>query len=331
MTGHRRLRVSTLALPTSSSESEVFKAVRFGATCTLLIRKAIDDLYDPSGCGNLKRSGSLIMDHCVNMLANYRHFTEAKHSTWDTFVLPDTLGLLPLFCLGLRKSLMFRSSLSKDATQSSLPSPNGDERAYKLFFGSRITPVMSMLCVHPNLFSILDMKTGDGEWIPSHPKLVVDDRSKISCHIALSEPIPSSVTQLQDNGIYLLDDGLTIYLFIGRDVNIETREDLLFYDHTEPRLQSSSTLAKKIIRIIHQIRRFTSIGGVQEQSIRPIFSPLILVIGTGGSGYRKGIDDASEKLMIESCIDDTSGGESSYHDFLYEVHRRVKEKQKTLT
>jgi protein transport protein SEC24 len=328
MTGRRRLRVSTLALPTTTSESEAFKAVRFGATCTLLTRKAIDDLFQPSDFGNLKRAGSLIMDNCVNILANYRHFTEAKHNTWDTLVLPETLGLLPLFCLGLRKSLMFRSSLSKDATQSSTPFPNGDERAYRLLYGSLITPMMSMLTVHPNLFSLLDMKLGEGEWSPSFPPI---QDTKILSHIVLPEPIPSSVCQLKEHGIYILDDGFTLYLFIGRDVSIETRADLLSYDSGEPQLQSSSELAKKIVQVINQIRRFSSMGGTQEQCVRPAFPPLILILGTGGSGFRKGVDDALEKAMIECCVDDTSGGDSSYGDFLCEVHRRVKEKQKFLT
>jgi protein transport protein SEC24 len=322
LTGHRRLRVSTLALPTTTSVTEAFQGIRFGPTCAIFIRKAIDDLYDPTDVGNLKRVGSLLTDRCVNVLSNYRNHTNAKHSACDTLAMPENLRLLPLFCLGLRKSLMLRSSLSKDATLSNTPFPNGDERAYRLFYGSRTTPVMSMICVHPTLFSILDMNADEGEWSRDLNR-DTDQTSCIASHVFLPKPISPSVGILKPEGIYILDDGFTLFLFIGRDVSLERRAELLSYPCGSPQLQVSSALSKKIIRIVQQIRRYSSLGGTQQQAIRPVFSPLVLVVGTGGYGFRKGIDDILEKYMVECCVDDSSGGDSSYEDFLGEVHRRV--------
>ena len=89
--------------------------------------------------------------------------TSARMSPVGQLILPESLQLLPLFCLSLRKSRMLRNSNSN--IQFKAPFPTADERAYHIFYGRMYHPTMSLHCVHPNLLQVSDMRTRDGEWI----------------------------------------------------------------------------------------------------------------------------------------------------------------------
>jgi hypothetical protein len=61
-----------------------------------------------------------------------------------------------------------------------------------------------------------------------------------------------------------------------------------------------------------------------ERFERPLYSPVIVVIGSGGAGFRTVIDSALEEEMIESLVEDSSSDEKNYEEFLIDIFNRVR-------
>ena len=334
-TGQRRVRVSTLGLPTSIVPADIFRSADLGAVSTMLTRGAISDVERDGGSLGLARGN--VFNKCVSILANYRSHTTARTSPSGQLILPESLQLLPLFCLSLRKSRMLRNCLPKGIS-SAKPFPTADERAYHIFYGRMISPNMSLQCVHPHLFQVSDMRTRDGDWIP--PPVLQDNKFDEANVIAssmrpvcqLPKAMNPSIACLDESGMYLLDDRFSLYLFIGKDVPDEKWRDLLSVGgvgSSRTRGGSSSIpigglsladtdSAHKLRSVIHQLRMLNSPNATLGLTARNTYAPLILVFVGRGSVF--------EEEMDSLLVDDPDSHEKSYVDFLCDVHRSVREK-----
>jgi protein transport protein SEC24 len=357
--GRRRVRVTTLGLITSTSPTEIFRSSDFGTLAAVMTRQAIDKVWDQDE-GSLHNARRFAVDRCVEILANYRKHTSTKNSSDAQLILPDALQLLPLFCLSLRKSRMFRASLPKNAAiHSTKPRPSVDERAYHILYGALVTPALAMLCVHPLLLKLTNIPDDVGEWTTPQPPedsvstqmggLQISSRmpnetckrlkkASYSPYVKLPPSVKASIAYLSNDDIFLLDDGFTQFVYIGQDVNDDKRAELLCYgdgvmslapgedlarSEQSVSISKSSTSGAKLWRIVEQNRKLSSMGGI-DRFLRPTVTPVVVVIGKGGHGHRKGLDDILENNMIEALIEDPSCNEKSYEDFLCAIHRRIK-------
>ena len=346
--GRRRVRVTTLGLMTSTFPSDIFRSSDFGTLAAVITRQAIDKVWDKDE-GSLHSARGFAADRCVEILANYRKNACAKNSSDTQLILPDALQLLPLFCLSLRKSRMFRASLSKNAAfHSTKPSPSVDERAFHILYGASTNPALAMLCVHPLLLKLTDMPEDVGEWTsPSEESLTTQMGGRqissgipksYSTYVKLPPSVIPSIAYLSNDGVFLLDDGFTQFVYVGPEVNDDFRSELLCYgdgvmslapgedlarSEQSVSISKSSTLGKKLWRIVEQNRKFSSVGGV-DRFLRPNVTPVVVVIGKGGHGHRKGFDDILENKMIEALMEDPSCNEKSYEVFLGAIHSRIK-------
>ena len=340
--GSRRVRVSTLALQSTSVPSEVFRLSDFGAVTAFTTRQAITDMLRPDGSGTHKVAREAIVKRCVDLLANYRLNTSARNSPSGQLILPEALQLLPLFCLSLRKSLIFRPSLPKNSW-STKPSPTADERAYHVHHGAAVSPALAMLSVHSNLYVLTKLRKRDGEWIiptplPSSSSAIgttADEASiaSASCrpYIQLPKSAHPSITSIDDDGIYLLDDGFVLYLYVGKAVPVDVRKD--FLDHNSSRqtpvISSKSESGRKIMNIAWQIRSFCSMRGVGGSLLRPTTAPIVVVVagGAGSDGHQ--IEDLEHKFLedklVTLLVDDSTDHDTFYSDFLCQLHRRIQQ------
>ena len=334
LTGKRRVRVTTIGLPTTQVASDVFRSADLGTVATLMSRQAVSDVI-PSEDG-LKSARFNVFDQCVTILANYRMNTNARSSSSGQLILPESLQLLPLFCLSLRKSRMFRHSLQSN-TPSVKPSPTADERAYHLFYASMVTPNIALQCIHPNVFQISDMRVRDGEWITPSVLQVnkfIDENVTAASMQAVCQ-IPKStnpsMTCLDENGMYILDDRFALYLFVGKDVQEEKWRDLISVELNHVRnaatynkmpvgylTLASTEAAQKIRNILVQLRTMNAPNPSLSLTSRPTHAPLILVFVGRGSVF--------EAEMDSLLIDDPDSHEKSYVDFLCTVHRAIRDK-----
>ena len=333
-TGQRRVRVSTLGLPTSKAPADIFRSADLGAVSTMLTRGAVSDV-DRDG-GTLRLARDNLFNKCVSILANYRTHTTARSSSSGQLILPESLQLLPLFCLSLRKSRILRHSLPKGVT-SAKPFPTADERAYHIFYGRMVSPNMSLQCVHPHLFQVSDMRTRDGDWItpPVLQENKVDEANVVSASMKsvcqLPKTMNPSIACLDERGMYILDDRFSFYLFIGRDVPCEKWQELLSVGGvvaskfgrgnnipTGGLSLANTDSAHKLRSVMHQLRMLNSPNETLGLTVRNTFAPLILVFVGRGSVF--------EEEMDSLLVDDPDSHEKSYVDFLCDVHRSVREK-----
>lgn len=332
--GSRRVRVSTLALQSTSVPSEVFRLSDFGAVTAFTTRQAISDMLRPDGSGTHKVAREAIVKRCVNLLANYRLNTSARNSPSGQLILPEALQLLPLFCLSLRKSLIFRPSLPK-GSWSARPSPTADERAYHIHHGAAVSPTLAMLSVHSNLYVVTKLRKRDGEWFVPTPLAAAEEASiaSASCrpYMQLPKSAHPSITSIDEDGIYLLDDGFSLYLYVGKAVPTDVRRDFLAFDNGSrqtPIVSSTSEAGQKLMNIAWQMRAFCSMGGAGASLLRPTTAPIVVILAGDGTNNDSQADlkhKFLEDKLVTLLVDDTTAHETFYSDFLCQLHRRIQE------
>lgn len=120
--------------------------------------------------------------------------------------LPNSLLLLPLYAMSLQKSLVLRGGIDVRI----------DERAFFQQLISNMDVEESKVFIYPRMFSVHDMENDIG--LPS-------DNPDDDCPTAgpYSVRLPAilnlSYERLNSNGIFLLENGYEMFMWIGRSVN----------------------------------------------------------------------------------------------------------------
>jgi protein transport protein SEC24 len=210
--GRRLVRVSTLAIPIAKSANDVFQGADFAAILPYLVRtthahlvKTINEQKKDDKMIPRQKARDALYATCLNMLVNYRLNTPAISSPTGQLLLPSRLQLLPLFCMCLIKLPLLATGFPcRDPSSAGARiQPSGDERAYFNLQLLQSSPSTCMLLLYPNIYSI-DLNSEDNQDLPP-----------------LVRPTMES---FQDDGIYLIDDGLRIFMYLGRLVPEDTKK-----------------------------------------------------------------------------------------------------------
>jgi protein transport protein SEC24 len=328
--GRRMVRVSTLAIPSSSSVQDIFRMTDYDATVNCLSRKTIVTL----GCGDgaakgggdnlfsggaalavnvgdggsfLKAREDLITD-CIRILAMYRKNTSASQFPAGQLILPEALKILPLFCLCMLKTCVLRTALPKGRVNAnSSPSPRVDDRSFRTFHYCKQSSVFTTLWAIPNFYNLTTMSDECGR--PYTPKEGggggVNESEEVKAEamkerIRLPPTVQPSVTSVGfgTDGIYLIDDGFTFYLYVGRNVDKAITGDVL---------NQTSDRGIRVQKIVDKLR-----------SKRPIHQEL-KIVDAGNP------NQALEEAFIFSLLvyDSTPHETTAYVDFLVIVHRKI--------
>ena len=107
--GERRIRVVTLALPTTNNLSEVYASADQIAIATLLAAKAVER----SSSHKLEDARDAVTNKLVDILGTYKSAMTASGSGASAqLAVADNLRMLPLLCLGLLKHVRILRSLA---------------------------------------------------------------------------------------------------------------------------------------------------------------------------------------------------------------------------
>ena len=222
-------------------------------------------------------------------LVAYRKHCASSSSSSGQLILPESLKLIPLFCLGLQKLPGFRTDARADG------------RAVWL---SRIAslPLDRLLpAVHPRLLRI-------SLEVSSEPS------SSSSGEPSIPDFLPLSAEHLDSTGVYLLENGYDIFLYVGRDVAPAAVEQLLgtsSLQSIDPATfadlpQQENPVSKQARELISQVRR-------QRRS----YMHMRLVVK--GHPY--------ETLFHSSLVEDRhSSSGVSYVEYLCFLHRQIQNK-----
>jgi protein transport protein SEC24 len=121
--------------------------------------------------------------------------------------IPASLLLLPLYAMSLQKSLVLRGGSDVRV----------DERAFFQQLLTNMDIEESKVFIYPRMFSIHDM--GNDIGIPSDNPDQDDVPTAGPNHVRLPAILNLSYERLSSSGIFLLENGHDMFLWIGRAVN----------------------------------------------------------------------------------------------------------------
>ena len=212
--GERRIRVHTAAIPVTSVLSEVVNSVDADAICNLLSKQALD-LSLKSG---LDTARMRLQQVCIDIIksakgggrsvgvygANAHYPSQQKQQKDATSQeTPESLALLPLYTMALQKNIVFRGGADV----------HPDERASHMATLRGMWISESRHFIYPRMFSVHDMDDRAGtEGAEGEDEDKVCGRN----NTLLPEVVDLSVENLKSDGIFLLDNSVEMYLWVGR-------------------------------------------------------------------------------------------------------------------
>ncbi|XP_065891062.1 protein transport protein Sec24D-like isoform X2 [Dysidea avara] len=183
--GQRRLRIHNLALSTSNGYGDIFRSCEINAIMNFF-SKSITNMITTMNYKNIQET---LTKQCSIILSCYRKHCSTPQSAGQ-LILPETLKLLPIYCNTMLKSSAFCSP----------PVKSIDNKCWLLAILKSMNIAASSIFIYPRLFPLHDLKPEETEM----PTMV-------RCMI-------KSVLQ---NGVYLIENGLEMVLWIGQQVSPE--------------------------------------------------------------------------------------------------------------
>jgi len=280
VTGQRRIRIHTLTVSSTSLLGDVFKFSELDTTLNYLVKQAVAEMFNQS----LKNVREHLTDECVKILTSYR-----KHCATSTapgqLILPESFKLLPLFILCILKLGAFRTDLD---------TPDVRVNALRLLGNLNTSTLMSLL--YPKIYNLSNLNE------ISEPDT--------SGNIKLPPRVRAYEKSIENNGIYLLENGLQMILWIGHSVpeqyikdifNVESIDKVDSRMHLLPILNNQNSM--KIRAILAKI-----------QSKSKIFLELKII--------RNQIDSLMDVRFNNSLVEDKTTY-MSYVEYLCYIHRHI--------
>jgi len=283
--GERRIRVHTQCLITTGQLSNVFRGADVDAIVNFSLRQSLQACLTST----VQTARDALIKRCVNTLHVYRKSC-ATSSSLAQLILPESLKLLPLYTLGLLKTTLLRKASEV----------RSDERAFLMAAFNSMPVRIVMKYVFPTLMPIHNMDDDCG---------YLDETSnQVKCPGQKS----CSSEELDGNGVFLLDTGLRLFLWVGRHAPREVLMELfgLSFDEIGAVLPAlDSPLNQKVNTIVRYLQ---SQGGY--------WRPLEVM---------KQRFPGEAKVYAHLIEDKSSPGYSmSYVEFLCHVHSQIQAKMR---
>lgn len=284
--GERRIRVHTIRIPTTGQIADVFASVDEDAMVCLMAKIAADRVVQQSSRG-LKDARDLFEQRTVETYRMYRTLFPAQEKTPDRLLYPKALSNLAVESMALMKSAAFRPG-----TSTSL-----DQKTNLMIQIGSMSVKQSASFSYPRLYALHTLGQGAG------------DRDQASGMVVMPAPLRLSADQLSSEGLFLIEDGLQITMFVGKlcpplliqaVFGINTLDGIEGASLMLPLLPESA-MSQKVNNIVNSIR------------------------GTGSTYANVCITKEGEKSnndFLSLLIEDRAQAASlSYADYLCHIHR----------
>ncbi|KAF8587201.1 protein transporter SEC24 [Ramaria rubella] len=284
--GERRIRVVNLALPTTSNLSDVYSSADEIALATLFANKAVER----SISHKLEDARDAITNKLVDILTAYKNsMTAAVGSASAQLAISDNMKMLPLLCLGLLKHVSIRQG-------AQIPS---DLRAYAEALLTTLPSQQLVPYIHPMFYSLHNMPPEAG---------TVGEQGVI-----LPLPLPLTSERLERHGLFLIEDGQTIFLWVGRDAVPQLVQDVFDLPAYE-QLRSGKTTLPVLENSFSQ--RINAIIAKTREMRRGPYWPHLYVVKEDG--------EAPLRLWaLSSLIMDRADQMPSYQQYLGQLKDKV--------
>lgn len=279
--GERRIRVHNLALPTTQLLGQVFKGADLDTQTNLSARRVARDIPG----GTLASCQDQLLRHCINQLFSYRKNCTTAPSSGQ-LILPEALKLLPFYSLGLSKSPCLRLATMPDV------------RVLWMHRFLSLSLSKTLPLIVPRL-------------LPLHRMLQQQQHSG-SEPVQLPPSLSLSSEKLQEDGIYLAENGYDGYIYFAQQVNPQLVRALLGVDALEAYAQAPGmplmlpVLDNPLSQALHAILDAVRQHRCAFMSIRVL---------------KRG--DPAEILFYNCLVEDKNPAGMSYIEFLCAVHRQI--------
>jgi protein transport protein SEC24 len=221
--GQRRIRVMTQALPITGLTSELLDSVNTQATCNLLCKQAVD----VSLKSNIDNARMRLQQTCVDIMRASKGGDKRTVSGYtvpqgpqpgedEDKPTPETLQLIPLYTLAMMKNVAFRGGTDV----------HPDERIQAFHLINQMWTSTSKYFIYPRLFSLHDMGSDVGYPYEETTDDTPDEAFVGRDRVLLPQTLSLSVDNLSSDGIYLLDNGVEMFIWVGRSADPNTVNSL---------------------------------------------------------------------------------------------------------
>ncbi|KAK6006619.1 hypothetical protein QM012_005627 [Aureobasidium pullulans] len=189
--GERRIRVMTLSIPTTQNLADVYSSADQQAIAVYFSHKAVERALS----SGLDAARDALQAKIIELLQTYKKELAGGNMGGGGLQFPANLRGLPTLFLGLIKNLGLRKS-------AQIPS---DLRSAALCLLSTLPLPLMIQYIYPRLYSLHDMPETAGLPDPT------------TGAIAMPPPLNLTSGNIVPFGLYLIDDGQTQFLWLGRD------------------------------------------------------------------------------------------------------------------
>lgn len=323
--GERRILVHTLTRPVTTQIMDMYKLAKADTLANAMAKIALDNLLRSGltqarrylhktvvdiargyrlaqagshGAGGLPVTGSLSR---LPSMAAQQQGTQGTTQEANA-LLPENLAFLPLFSMGLQKSIGFRGG----------EHIRSDERAALVYRLLTMSVSQSKSFVYPQLYSLHDMEAEVGRPVPSG-ETIPEPSPYAGPVVTLPSLTNLSAANLFAGGAYLLTTGVEVYLWLGHECPPELIS-ALFGNIDIQRVQdlSTVTLFEQMNDYSHRVMSILrTISHIQPAA------PKIRVV-------RENARDINEARLHWHMIEDRqtfTGGNVTYHEYISAVTR----------
>jgi protein transport protein SEC24 len=283
--GQRRVRCINIVASVSEGVTESMKFVDQDAVVSIIAKEAAARMTEKT----LKDIRAALTEKTVDILAGYRKNFTGNNNPPGQLVLPENLKEFSMYILGLTKSRAFKGG--KEPT---------DRRVHDMRMIKSMGPLELSLYLYPRIISVHDLDEKDGF-------------ANENGYLRMPESIRASFSQVEEGGVYIVDNGQTCLLWLHAQVSPNLLEDLFGEGKTSLKSLDpfSSTLPVLETHLSAQVRNILQYLESSRGS-----KALTLQLA------RQGLDGA-EYEFARLLYEDRNNEAQSYVDWLVHVHRHI--------
>ena len=267
--GQRRIRIHNLCLPLSNKLIDIYNGINSEFLASYYLKQTIDKIYKTKNISNAIISTETLFRTFISVVLSISQTMKKE--------LLDNLQFLPIYMLGMIKHRVF----CKDEIERNYDIDLSNYLRIKL---QKMSSEEILSYIYPNIYPIHELiddenlgKINSENGIPNIPNI-----------------ISTSESSMENNGLYLIDNGYLLIIYVKKDVNsiilkslfeVEDLQYLSINVNEENVFQNLDDFKERLMNIIDYIR-----------SGKSLFQNLIFAFeGTN-----------SEKIVKESLIEDNN-------------------------
>ena len=294
--GQRRIRCCTKQISVTSSYDQLFNNINLSVMTSLIAKQAVFKMLSK----DIASSRMFIQDCCVSILSSYCKYCTNNNNNNNSLKTEDeypmSLRYLPLNTLGLLKCGAFGDI--RDILKTWI---NIDERVYLLINILHLNHNNIELLIRPSLYKIDDL-------------LNLDD-IQLNDEYYLPKESPLTLKSLSSKAIYLLDNGQSFIIRIGKNVDLN-KIKMFFQKNNGFYILLNDINHNKYIYKLYNILQYLQSINYRYQSINVILETQ---------------NDENNKFNTMYLIQDRTESVMSYQEFFTFLFKQTRLKRPSLT